>query len=122
MSQQNNNEINISQSDLTEINKIIFENIEFKQLLEFESVFQLLKHYFKNRKTFYIYLLSDGNNSTRDISKIIGLSNTTIFNLWKQWESDNIMYKVGTHYIKSSLFNVLIEKSNLEEGNNGEDK
>jgi len=38
-----------------------------------------------------IYELSDGKRSTRDISRMVGVSHVTIANLWKKWAALGIV-------------------------------
>jgi len=38
-----------------------------------------------------IYELSDGNSSTREVANVVGKSNVTVANYWKQWNKLGIV-------------------------------
>ena len=55
-----------------------------------------LQRVFKNGKQLRAYELSDGNRSTREIGKLVGVDQKTISRWWRAWEKDyRIIEKAG---------------------------
>ncbi len=54
-----------------------------------------LQEIFKTPKQLYVYELSNGERSTRDIGKLVKLDQKGISNWWREWERDGLVEKVG---------------------------
>jgi len=52
------------------------------------NILASLPHIFKSSAQLKAYLLSDGKLSTRDIGKIVNVSNVTIKRWWDKWSKD----------------------------------
>ena len=55
-----------------------------------------LRRVFKNGKQLHAYELSDGNRSTREIGRLVGVDQKTVSRWWRAWEKDHrIIEKAG---------------------------
>lgn len=54
-----------------------------------------LQDVFKTPKQLYIYELSNGKRSTRDIGKLVKLDQKGISNSWREWEKVGLVEKIG---------------------------
>jgi hypothetical protein len=56
----------------------------------------ILSRYFRSGKQLRAYELTDGNNSTRQIGKVIGVDQKTVSTWWRTWEKEHkIVHKAG---------------------------
>lgn len=71
------------------------EILSLLRVLAQPVLFDALQEIFKTPKQLYIYELSDGERSTRDIGKLVRLDQKGISNSWREWEKAGLVEKVG---------------------------
>ena len=79
-----------------------------------------LHRIFKDGKQLLAYELSDGNRSTREIGKLVGIDQKTVSRWWRAWEKDfGIIEKAGKRGQfrgRYSLAELVALQSNLTTG------
>lgn len=96
------------------LNTLISQNGEllaFLRVLAEPILYDALQEVFRTPKQLYIYELSNGARSTREIGKLVKLDQKGISNLWREWEKEGIVEKVGKkgqHKARYSLLELLL--------------
>lgn len=93
------------------LDKLERQNSELQTLLRVISqpvLWSALKTLFSKPKQLWAYELSNGERSTRDIGKIIGVDQKTISTWWRIWADEyNIAEKVGKRGQFKGQYNLL---------------
>ena len=76
-------------STLEKIAKIMEEQLKWTKLFGMSQLRTIFEQNLRTEQEKFVYELSDGERSTRDIEKIANVSRTKIAVLWKKW------YKMG---------------------------
>ena len=113
--------------ELRDLNKSHSELVSVLSLLAQEEIEKRLSHIFTNSAEFLAYKMTNGENSSADIAKLLGVSHTTIANWWNRWEEDfGIVETYGyrnPYKAKYSLVELALrfgEKKETEESNRKE--
>ena len=89
--------------DNNKVEVLLTELINLYKLVNKDKISEILMQELNEEKKIEIYKLSDGNLTTRDIGKKVGISHVTVHRYWKKWASEGIVYEadVSGRYIHS---------------------
>jgi Trp operon repressor len=112
-------------ADLTEatgqeITKLLRELVKWAKFETLPKLRTILEQNLPSDKEKLIYELSDGERSTRDIAKLVGVSHVTITNYWDKWSKLGIVDaapKEGRYMRICSLEQVGLEVPELSDRN-----
>ncbi len=78
-------------SDVGNLEELFAEFLKIYKFINHSEIVNALNTELSDETKKKIYELSDGNRSTRDIQKIIGITPPTITGYWKQWALKGIV-------------------------------
>lgn len=74
--------------ELRDLNQTQTEINQTLKVMARSEIEQRLSHIFDGSDEILVYQLSDGDKSSSEIAKYVGVSGTTIARLWNRWEEE----------------------------------
>ena|SRR2546430_15544705 len=86
----------LAETDVKEMLTLLRELVKWSKFESIPKLRIVLEQNLPGSKEKMIYELSDGERSTRDIARMVGVSHQTVANYWEKWSKLRIMDKSDT--------------------------
>jgi Fic family protein len=91
--------------DIEEVKNILLDILKWVKFAGLDNASKVIRRVLDTKQKRLIYNLSDGENTSQEIAKISGVSDYTVRNYWKSWNThgivDPLSVRGGTRYKKT---------------------
>lgn len=89
-----------------ELNEMFAEFLQIYKFVNREKIISTLQKELSDEKYIKIYALTNGENTVRDIKDVVGVSISTISNLWKKWSLLGMVEPAGRKGRVKAIFSL----------------